>query len=289
MNVIGIDIGGTSVKAVIFGTGGEPRYVSSERYTMPDVRMLLAAVASCLDQLSVDRGSSPRVGLCAPGRRDPETGVIERAVNVPDLEGLDPRSVVRDALPAASDIHCFTDAHAAAYGWWRQSRPTGRVVAISLGTGVGAAVLDNGEPLIISGQGPGHLGQIDVGPCGDPGSKPVIGPDGGTNTLEAYVGGATVVDRFGHDPGHALGMLDIEDEFFMALARAIRIVHAIYRPDQVVLMGGIGVALAPRIEDIQVLVRSGLTSLAKPSALLQISDSPYLAALGAAYLTKLNA
>ena len=205
----------------------------------------------------------------------------------PGLEGLDPRRLVEALLSSPARIVCVTDAYAAAHAWWSRHRATGRLLAISLGTGVGAAVLDDGEPLHVSGESPGHLGQIDVGPCGgqgDGGCESAIGPDGVQITLEAFVGGAALQRRFGAEPLAALAGLPMDDGFFVALARAIRVAHAIYRPDEVALLGGVGAALAPRIEALDGLVRTGLTAIAKPHARLRAGDSPFLAATGAARL-----
>ncbi len=55
---------------------------------------------------------------------------------------------------------------------------------ISLGSGVGMSVLDDGVPLAVDENSPGHLGQINVSLD----SNPPIGPDGGAGGLEAYIG-----------------------------------------------------------------------------------------------------
>ncbi|MBV9490447.1 MAG: MFS transporter, partial [Verrucomicrobia bacterium] len=55
---------------------------------------------------------------------------------------------------------------------------------LALGTGVGAAVLDDGVPLRVDGDSPGHLGQIDVSLD----DRAPIGPDGGAGSLEGYLG-----------------------------------------------------------------------------------------------------
>ena len=67
-----------------------------------------------------------------------------------------------------------------------------------------------------------------------------------------------------------------------ALVRAIRVVHTIYVPDQIVLMGGVGIALKPNASALDREIRDGLTSLARPGWELHFGDYAYHAAVGAA-------
>ena len=54
-------------------------------------------------------------------------------------------------------------------------------------------VLDDGVPLFIEGASPGHLGQVDCSIEGDF----VIGPDGGSGSLEGYIGVPALIKRYG--------------------------------------------------------------------------------------------
>jgi hypothetical protein len=57
---------------------------------------------------------------------------------------------------------------------------------------VGASVLDEGGKFLhVSGESPGHFGQLDVSLETDP----PIGPDGGAGSLEAYIGTAALIAR----------------------------------------------------------------------------------------------
>src|SRR5258708_31988407 len=68
---------------------------------------------------------------------------------------------------------------------------SGRLLCLALGTGVGACVIDEGTFLHVSGESPGHFGQLDVS-LEDPAP---IGPDGGAGSLEAYIGAAALAAR----------------------------------------------------------------------------------------------
>jgi hypothetical protein len=67
-----------------------------------------------------------------------------------------------------------------------------------------------------------------------------------------------------------------------ALVRALRIAHAIYRPQHVCLTGGVGVRLNPLLNEIKGAVEEDLTRLARPGWTLTTGDDDYHAACGVA-------
>ncbi len=79
-----------------------------------------------------------------------------------------------------------------------------------------------------------------------------------------------------------LAGLDGEDPILRALARACRIVHAIYTPDEIRLLGGVGMLLEPVLPKLDVLVRTELTGVARAGWTMRCADSAYLSAIGAA-------
>jgi predicted NBD/HSP70 family sugar kinase len=224
-----------------------------------------------------------RIGLCLPGIFDHAAGSLSRSVNLPQLVGIPARELVA-ALPAAP-VHVVTDAHAAAADAWAAFNCRGRLLAISLGTGVGACVLDEAIPeaipLRVSGTSSGHFGQIDVSL---PDQPVPIGPDGGRGGLEAYIGAGALRGTYGADPAAAWAAAPLTDAPWRALARALRIAHAIYRPETVALLGGFGLAIAPRLDELRALVSTELTSLAKPDWRLVGALHTHHAAVGAARL-----
>jgi predicted NBD/HSP70 family sugar kinase len=279
---LGIDVGGTSIKLALLRGGRAVRTGRSRTYDRPSFDTLAATVRDALDALPLD-APADAVGLCAPGLRDPATGIVTAAVNLPGLVGRTHADLLAAAGHALPPPALATDAHAAAHDWWTLHPAPGRLLAISLGTGVGACVLDDGVPLIVSGAGPGHLGQIDVGLLG--GDRPT-GPDGSAGSLEAYLGLPALRARFGDDLPAALPTLDPRTPPLRALVQALRISHALYRPDRIVLLGGVGLALAQKATDLCAAVADGLTGLARPGWTLAVGDDPFHAARGAARLAR---
>jgi predicted NBD/HSP70 family sugar kinase len=127
---------------------------------------------------------------------------------------------------------------------------------------------------------PGHFGQVDVSIEG----HPVVGPDGGAGSLEGYLSAAALADRYGPEPSAWVSRITADDPPLRALARAVRIAHAIYRPHHVLLAGGIGVRLGHVVAQLRANVDRQLTSIARPGWTLATGDSDFHAAQGAARL-----
>jgi len=200
---------------------------------------------------------------------------------VPGLEGWPLDELVAQALGAApARLAVFTDAYATAYDLYATLRPAGRMFVLAIGTGVGAAVLDDGRPLHVDGESPGHFGQIDVSLEGEP----VVGPDGGAGSLEGYLSAAALARQFGPDPDAWGSGLQVTDPPMRALGRALRIAHALFRPQHIFLAGGIGIRLSSLVAQLKRSIALRLTDIARPDWTLSCASSDYHAAQGAARL-----
>ena len=253
-------------------------------YAKPDPAQVTAALRQAADGRvrRVDR-----CGICVPGILNDDRTMVTLSVNVPGLMGLPLTKLVGDAfsdgVPAArvcnDAISCATDVVAA-------MNLIGRTMVLAMGTGVGAAVLDRpaaadaGTPLLVDGESPGHLGMLDV----SIGDDPPLGPDGGAGGLEGYIGVPALRRDYGDDINAALARLTEKDACLKALARAIRIGHALYRPHHVVLAGGIGTRLAPKLDIVGSHVETNLTSVARSERTLRCAVNDFHAACGAARL-----
>lgn len=275
---LGIDIGGTSVKLACLKAGRILWTGQSDFYARPSTEQLIAAMKQAADGRVRDVAV---VGLCVPGLLDRSRRMITLAVNVPGLVGI-----VLDDLIARTfgdevgRVEIINDAVATATDVMHALKLTGRIASIALGTGVGMGVLDDGVPLFVEGASPGHIGQLDVAVPG----CDVIGPDGGFGSLEGYIGVPALRARYGDDMDATLSRLTITDPPIAALVKALRIVHAIYRPDHIVLVGGVGIRLTRLVPQIQQAVSHQLTGIARPHWKLHAGLSDFHAACGAARL-----
>ena len=234
---LGIDIGGSCIKAVLLhGDAGVVREHVSAEYDNPELEALREHLIASVDVVSTGHAIGG-VGVCVAGVLD-EQGVVTSASNLTSLIGCDVSSWAREALSLPAGPAVMTDTMAAAQAEHAVRPVGGRVLYLSIGTGVGGVVLDTGEPLMITRNTPGHLGHIDV--SGDQ-ADPPRDRNGAIGTLEAYL--AT-------------------DRFEAALIRALRSYLVIYRPDAIVLLGGRGLALQSRLDVLRAKVIDGLSPAA---------------------------
>lgn len=279
MRSLGIDVGGTSAKMALLEDGRVAWTGQSNFYARP----VADAIVTALREAANGRvtGAVDRCGICVPGLLDAERTKVTLSVNVPGLMELPIAEFVRRAFgdlgarPAIQNdaISCAADVVVA-------MNLTGRTLVLAMGTGIGAAVLDDGVPLIVDGESPGHLGQVDVSVSDDA----PIGPDNGRGGLEGYFGVPALRRDYGPDVNATLAKLTEQDPPLRALARIIRIGHALYRPHHVVLAGGIGTRLASKVDILRKLVDDKLTSVARPERTLQCAANDFHAACGAARL-----
>jgi predicted NBD/HSP70 family sugar kinase len=279
MITLGIDIGGTSIKAAARNDGRVIWAAQSPFYAKPSAEALREAIRRAVNGRITHLHS---VGLCVPGLLDAATRRISMAVNVPGLVGLSLDDLIPDALGLnlGGNARIVNDARAAAHDIYTIHKTKGRLLVIALGTGVGSAVLDDGKPLEVVEDSPGHIGQIDVSIPG----PMVKGPDGGAGGLEGYIGVEAIRQRYGDDVTAALEKFTGDELPVLALVRAIRICHAIYRPDHICLCGGIGIRLRHLIPVLREKIGQNLTSIARPDYLLTTGEDDFHAARGAAAL-----
>jgi glucokinase len=280
MITLGIDIGGTAVKAAARKDGKVLWSGQSFFYAKPSTEVLRDAIRKAVaGRVTTDLHT---VGLCVPGLYDRDSRTISVAVNVPGLVGIPLDDFVPDTLGLTFGgiARILNDAGAAAHDIYSTRQTKGRLLVLALGTGVGSAVLDDGKPLIVDDNSPGHLGQIDVS---IPGAR-VIGPDGGAGGFEGYIGVAALTRRYGADVSAALAKFTGDEPPMLALVRALRICHAIYRPNHICLCGGIGIRLRHLLPVLREKIETKLTSLARGGWTLTSGDDDFHAARGAAAL-----
>lgn len=164
---IGIDAGGTNLKAVAISRDGD-ELARSSRETPDDREGLVEAVASTIARLEERAGSAaPSLGISSPGlaARDGRS-IAWMQGRMEAVQGLDWTT----ALGRQHPVWVLNDAHAAVLGeaWQGAARGCRHVVLLTLGTGVGGAVIVDGRLLEGSIGRAGHLGHISLDVDGSP-------------------------------------------------------------------------------------------------------------------------
>lgn len=157
---LAIDIGGTRVKRGLVSSSGK---VLSQ--TAEPTPASLAAMRAYLRKLDV--GGVVGIGVGCKGIVNPSTTVIERLPGTLHyMEGQNLASM----LPAGVSVCADNDARAAMAGemMWGAARGRRNALMLTLGTGVGGAVLAEGQLLRGAGGVAGHVGHLTVDPDGPP-------------------------------------------------------------------------------------------------------------------------
>jgi predicted NBD/HSP70 family sugar kinase len=270
----GVDIGGTSVKLACLRDGELQWTGKSESFSRPTTQQVVDAIRQAVAEREVRPDA---IGLCCPGLLDRARRVITLSVNVPGIVNVPLDEVIERALGAGRPpAAILSDANAVGYDIYMSRALSGRLLCLSLGTGVGASVVDEGGTFLhVSGESPGHFGQLDVSLD----DHPPIGPDGGAGSLEAYIGAPALAARYGEA---WIDRMTVHEPPLRALVRALRIAHSIYRPQHICLTGGVGVRLKPLLNEIKAAVEKDLTRVARPGWTLTTGDDDYHAARGVA-------
>ena len=256
---VGLDMGGTSIKmALLQRDGGLLKKQSIPAYSgIPMKERLKGMVAEINAMLEADY-ELQGIGIAFPGIVDFKNAtILSHYVKYPDAHTMDLRKWAADhwGVPLIME----NDARAALLGEWHYGSGKGAqdLVMLTLGTGVGSAVLLNGQILrgrnYIAGNLGGHMSidfEGDQCNCGNLGCVETAGSTWALNKNSLKLENP---DASSINDGRELSFKDVfeaakaGDRLAMALkersleawsAAVINLIHA-YDPERVILGGGI--------------------------------------------------
>ena len=165
--IIGIDLGGTSIKFAILTTAGEIQEKWSIKTNILDegshiVDDMIESIQHRLDLLGLAAADFQGIGMGSPGVVDREKGTVIGAYNL-NWKTLQP---IKEKIEMALGIPFFidNDANVAALGgrWMGAGDNQPDVVFMTLGTGVGGGIVAEGKLLHGVAGAAGELGHITV-------------------------------------------------------------------------------------------------------------------------------
>ena len=187
---IGVDLGGTNIKIVVISNdGNELEYLTCD--TADAAGSWAQTIKQNVDEIQNQRGQSPcHIGLAAPGLAASDgRSIAYMQGRLKGLQGF----VWQDFLDSVAPVVVLNDAHAALLGeaWRGAAKGFRNVILLTLGTGVGGAVLVEGR--LIKGQigRAGHLGHVTVYSDGSP---DIVNTPG---SLEQMIGNYNIAERSG--------------------------------------------------------------------------------------------
>jgi glucokinase len=268
--VIGVDVGGTTIKAAILDSDGL-EYRRSERPTPrhlgPD-----AVIATTIEAIVELRAQLPEgarlgaVGLVVPGIVDAEQGIAVYAANI-GWQQLPLRQIVAEAV----GLPVILDHDVRAAGLAELELGAGRglqeVLFVALGTGIAAAVITRGQ---VSAGATGRAGELGHLPVFPEGEWCACGQRGCTET---YASASALSRRYSAASGisdvpakdvisRATAGDRLADEIFQdaitALGRALVNYVLLMDPELILIGGGMAASGAAVLRPLSREVQAGL-------------------------------
>ncbi|MGT2887007.1 ROK family glucokinase [Streptococcus didelphis] len=278
--LLGIDLGGTTVKFGILTLEGEVQEkwaietntLDAGKHIVPDI---IASIKHRLDMYGLSKEDFIGIGMGSPGAVDRQENTVTGAFNLNWKEKQEVGSIIEKEVGIPFSIDNDANVAALGEGWIGAGNNNPDVVFMTLGTGVGGGIIADGNLIHgVAGAG-GEIGHMIVEPingfactCGSYGCLETVASATGVVKVarllaEAYEGSSQI--KAAIDNGENITSKDIfvaaesgdsfansvveKVSFYLGLASAN--IANILNPDSIVIGGGVSAAgefLRSRIE-----------------------------------------
>jgi glucokinase len=253
---IGVDIGGTGTRIAIVthpdGTLDARRSIATAQIGARGGRAAVADLAEAIRHLQAAQQPITSIGIGASGPVDPSTGIIDNPHTLPWFTGTSLTDALAEELgvPVAID----NDTLAAALGEYTYGAAAGstRALTVTLGTGIGVALIDNGQPFRGGGGShpeAGHIPITDRGPrcyCGLTGCwEPLAARTALDHALAAHwPADVTTRPAWLAQNAHTPAIAEVLTRYGRHVGTGLAILHAVYRPE-ITIIGGAAAEYLP--------------------------------------------
>lgn len=245
---IGVDLGGTRVRAAIISSAGVllERIEQATRKT-EGPHAIVDQIADMANSLVARAGTRmvAGIGICSPGPLDTETGLV---LSVPTIQGFTDFPLLNELQSRLPwPVHLENDGIAATLGEWRfgAGRAVENMVYVTISTGIGGGAVVDGSLLRGRRGMAGHVGHMVIAmegrncPCGNRGC------------WEAYASGtafSAIAEENGYQDGiEAIDAARSGNEAALELVRhlahqlgvgIVNLAH-LFSPKKIILGGGV--------------------------------------------------
>ncbi|WP_413200213.1 ROK family protein [Nostoc piscinale] len=239
--VIGIDVGGTAIKLGRFsqdGTCWQSLTVETPQPATPEA--VLSVMVDAIAQVDPDN-QTIAIGVGTPGPADATGRIAQIAINLPQWHNVP----LADWLEAktgkptviANDANCAGVAEA----WLGAGRNWHNFIMLTLGTGVGGAIILDGKLFVGHRGAGGELGLITCNPNG-----PMCN-SGNQGSLEQYASIIAIRRRTGKEPAELGALAEAGDsdalafwqEYGRDLGTGLASLIYVLTPEAIVIGGGV--------------------------------------------------
>ena len=270
-NVIGVDLGGTNVRAGLVAGSKLVKMAELQLGPVKNRDQVLGLVYNVIEQV-IDKNTIA-IGVGVPSVVDTIKGIVYDVVNISSWKRVPLKKLLEDryCIPVKinNDANCFVMGEK----FFGKGRRAKNLVGLIIGTGLGAGIIINGKLYEGSNCGAGEFGMI---PFKD-------------SVLETYCSGQ-FFQKFYNIPGSNLykktdkQAAKIFSEFGKYIAEAIKIILYSYDPE-IIIFGG---SVSKSYLRFRVSMMKGLSDFAYKRAIknlkIYVSQLKYPGVLGAAGL-----
>ncbi len=189
--LIGVDLGGTGIQAGIVENGKVRKKSEMPTEAGEGKERVMANIISAIEGV-FDEGARG-IGIGCPGLTDNEKGLIVQTPNLP-LNGVNMKEVLEKRFGKPISIDNDANCYVLAEALFGAGRGHGSVLGLTLGTGLGGALIIGGE-VFRGGGNAGEFGHMTIS---------YEGPEsrccGNHGCIETYVGGGNIKRRTGMEP-----------------------------------------------------------------------------------------
>ena len=242
IEVIGIDLGGTAIKLGRFrkdGTCLQSLSVATPQPATPTA--VVEAITTAITQLNANHKDIAAIGVGTPGPADAAGRIARVAINLEGWHDV-PLADILEAKTGYPTV-IANDANCAGLGeaWLGAGRRFSHLILLTLGTGVGGAIILDGK-LFTGAQGAaGELGLITLNPDG-----PMCN-SGNRGSLEQYVSVQAIRRRTGKEPDELCVLARVGNKFALEfwesygrdLGAGLASLIYILTPQAIVIGGGV--------------------------------------------------
>lgn len=192
--VVGVDLGGTTIKLGLIDPQNkilEKRKFPTNPEEGPETAIEhIAEVVNEYSKFIPDKENIAALGICCPGPLDHEAGMLINPTNLPKFYNVPLRQMLSDRLNMPVSME--HDAKSAALGefYYGAGRNQKSMVYVVIGTGVGAAIIMDGQLMRGVKNFAGEIGHATVDRNGEPCSC------GSKGCLETYTSGPWLARRY---------------------------------------------------------------------------------------------
>lgn len=250
---IGVDVGGTQVRAARVSAAGDV-LAWTARPTQTDPTLVVAQIESLVRE--IDAPQVAAIGVGVPGRVDARRGRILSGGYI-DLSGHSLAEILGSAL--GRPVTVDNDGNQALFGEHAvgSARSAETAVMFTIGTGIGGAVIARGT-LLRGKNAAGQLGHLAIDRSGELclcGRRGCVETTSSGTALARHIAaaglprGTTVEELLAQAAGGDAAARNVIATWAAPMRIAIDTVVAAFDPDMVVLGGGLGAAMHRALAD----------------------------------------